>query len=268
MRAMVVPSNPSADSSNAVPPPDEAQPRRWLLSETRRATVSAVTAALVTFAVEFVWLFREPSLRAHGWAVGCVLAWGFFAAIHSVLTHRAYRDASVAEFRADGVAEVPPVRPATRWARVWSRLRQWWRGWWVMGNDAPSWSVQVSVLALIVVALIIVTPALRSSQGLLVAALAMVAASWANVAVMYAVHYARIDARTGGLGFPGDEPRAFVDYLYLALAVQTTFGTTDVEIRTRQLRRTAIGHGALAFVFNSVIIAMIISLLLGVAGAS
>lgn len=229
--------------------------------------MSAAAAALVTFAVEFIWLSREPELRAHGWAVGCVLAWGFFAAIHSVLTHRAYRDATGIEFLADD-AEATPERPTTRRARVWNWFRQWWRGWWVMGNDAPSWSVQVSVLALIVVALIMVTPVLRSSQGLLVAALAMVAASWANVAVMYAVHYARIDARDGGLGFPGDEPRAFVDYLYLALAVQTTFGTTDVEIRTRQLRRTAIGHGALAFVFNSVIIAMIISLLLGVAGGS
>lgn len=262
MRSMGTPPPPPAGPT-AAPGPGSALPW-WLRSETRRSTVSAGVATVVTFVIEVAWLWREPGLRDHGWAVGCVLAWGLFAALHTVMTHRAHRDVDPAALAGTGADEGIP-EPLGWWRRVQQRAAEWWGRGWSSGNDAPSWSVQVSVLALVVVALIMVTPALRSSQGLLVAALAMVAASWANVAVMYAVHYARIDARTSGLGFPGDEPRAFADYLYLALAVQTTFGTTDVELTTRQLRRTATVHGVLAFVFNSVIVAMIISLLLGVA---
>lgn len=237
--------------------------------ETRRALVSAIGATIITGGLESVWLTREPALRTHAWAVGCVLAWTLFAAGHTLLTYWAYRDTGPTHFAAERAAAAERIvqdREAPSW---WRRLLGWCRGlwhrWWRSGNDAPSWSVQVSVLALIVVALIMVTPALRESQGLLFAALAMVASSWANVVVMYAVHYARLDTEHPGLRFSGDEPRRFVDYLYLAVAVQTTFGTTDVEVRTQRFRRTTLTHAVLAFVFNSVIVAMIVSLLLSVA---
>jgi uncharacterized membrane protein len=123
--------------------------------------------------------------------------------------------------------------------------------------------VHVSILALLAVGGILVTPALRGSQSVLVVALVMVAGSWVNVLVAYGVHYARLDARTRGFSFPGGQEREFVDYLYLAVAVQTTFGTTDVSATNTATRRAVMGHSTLAFVFNSVLIAMIVSLLLG-----
>lgn len=230
--------------------------------------ISAVIASLVTAGVETWWLTREPDLRIHAATIGCVLAWMFFAASHTVLTYAAYRRAGPAGFGAD-VAAAAALEPDTpQSASWWRRLIGWvrlvWHRWWRSGNEAPSWSVQVSVLALVVVALIMVTPQLRDSQGLLFVALGLVASSWANVVVMYAVHYGRLDSAHPGLQFPGDESRRFVDYLYLAVAVQTTFGTTDVTVCTQRFRRAVLIHAALAFVFNSVIVAMIVSLLLGV----
>lgn len=213
---------------------------------------------------------RQPELRTHAGTIGCVLAWMFFAVGHTALTYAAYRRAGSDGFAADVAAAVELHPDTPRSASWWRRLVGWfrmvWHRWWRSGSEAPSWSVQVSVLALMVVALIMVTPQLRASQGLLFAALGMVAASWANVVVMYAVHYARLDTAHPGLQFPGDEPRRFVDYLYLAVAVQTTFGTTDVTVRTQRFRRAMLTHAVLAFVFNSVIVAMIVSLLLGVGG--
>lgn len=98
---------------------------------------------------------------------------------------------------------------------------------------------------------------------MLFTALATVAASWLDVLVAYAIHYARMDARAPRFSFPGEQAREFVDYLYLALAVQTTFGTTDVSVTHPSARRVVMGHSGLAFVFNSTLIAMIISLVIG-----
>lgn len=259
---------PPVDTSGADSGRPHVRPgRSRLRSETRRAVVSAVAATIITFGVEVFWLSREPELRAHAWAVGCVVAWTLFAAGHTLLTHLVYRNATAADFAADHVASMERSHRGEH--RTWRRRmlaapRAVWHRWWHRGSEAPSWSVQVSVLALIVVATIMVTPALRASQALLFAALAMVASSWANVVVMYAVHYARLDTAHQGLRFAGDEPRRFVDYLYVAVAVQTTFGTTDVEICTQRFRRTTLTQSVLAFVFNSVIVAMIVSLLLSV----
>jgi uncharacterized membrane protein len=124
--------------------------------------------------------------------------------------------------------------------------------------------VQVSVLAIIVVGALVVVPALRVSPIFLGSSVVMVAASWVDVVIMFAVHYARVDAQTGGLRFPDDEEPDFQDYLYVALAVQTTFGSTDVTAVNRRMRKAIAAHGLLAFIFNTVIIAVIVSLLLGV----
>lgn len=247
---------------------------RWVGSESARSTLAAVLSVLITTPVATIWLTREAGLRSYGLTIGCLVAWTVFGAIHALFTFLVCRRMSLAELADSGTRPTTAERgPGTLdessvLDRVGARIRQGrrrWRRWSDRQNEAPSWSVQVSGLALIVVGVILFTPDLRASQGVLFAALGMVTASWINVWMMFAVHYARTDARESGLAFPGEPAQDLSDYLYFALAVQTTFGATDVEVRTRILRRIVSGHGALAFVFNSVIIAMIVSLLLGAA---
>ena len=48
----------------------------------------------------------------------------------------------------------------------------------------------------------------------------------------------------------------------LARALQTAFGTNDVSVTSVAGRRAVMGHSALAFLFTSVLIAMIVSLML------
>ncbi|MGY4721709.1 DUF1345 domain-containing protein [Naumannella cuiyingiana] len=220
----------------------------WLLSETRRSLVSTVAATVCTAIITTVWISLDRRVLPYAVGIGCVVAWTFLAAINAALTWRAHGRLS-----GPALAEALAADPATDRRGAGT------------GRRMPSWSVEASVLALAVVCLLLFLPGARSLPALLGAALVMIAASWVNVAMAYALHYAREDRREPGISFPGTEERGFDDYLYLAMAIQTTFGTTDAEIRTRRMRRAAMTHGVLAFAFNTVIVAMIISLLLGIA---
>ncbi len=90
---------------------------------------------------------------------------------------------------------------------------------------------------------------------------AVVMMSWLVTMVAYAVHYARIAATVGGLTFPGDEGVVFWDCVYLATQVQTTFSSSDVTIETTLARRIVTGHTLVAFAFDTIIIALLISVL-------
>ncbi|MGW2229949.1 DUF1345 domain-containing protein [Streptomyces formicae] len=66
------------------------------------------------------------------------------------------------------------------------------------------------------------------------------------------------------LDFPGDEAPGWADHVYFALAAMTTFGATDVNVTTRAMRRTVAANSVIAFVFNTVTVASLVSALGGV----
>jgi uncharacterized membrane protein len=86
--------------------------------------------------------------------------------------------------------------------------------------------------------------------------LASIVLSWSFVHVMFAVRYAHGHWRTGaGLRFAGDEPPVFADFLYAAFTIGIALETSDVTIAERRLRRVALAHMIISFLFNVVIIA-------------
>lgn len=91
-------------------------------------------------------------------------------------------------------------------------------------------------------------------------ALAAILGSWLFVNIAFALHYAHEVYRTklsiNSLGFPNEKEPDYWDFLYFAMVLGTTFQTSDVEIRSRVLRRTAMAQGLLAFLFNTAIIAL------------
>ena len=101
------------------------------------------------------------------------------------------------------------------------------------------------------------------AQELTLAAMATVVLSWALMHTIYVFHYARLyydGAGPGhGVDFHGDEPPDYLDFCYLSFAVGTTFGATDSEIGGRQIRRTILKHGVLAFGYATVVVALAIS---------
>ncbi|WP_162802912.1 DUF1345 domain-containing protein [Ornithinimicrobium avium] len=98
-----------------------------------------------------------------------------------------------------------------------------------------------------------------------VVSVALLAAAWCAVLLTYAVAYLCQDARSGRreLEFPGGAEPVWGDYLYAAVGVSTTFGTTDVTVVAAAMRRTVTVHAVLAFFFNTVIIVTAVTLLLG-----
>lgn len=97
-------------------------------------------------------------------------------------------------------------------------------------------------------------------------AVALIVVAWLCVVVSYAVTFHAddfIDEGDKGLDFPGDTDPVWVDYVYFAVSVMTTFGTTDVTVTSREMRRTVTANAVIAFVFNTVIIAAVVSALTG-----
>nr|MBC7612670.1 DUF1345 domain-containing protein [Pseudopedobacter sp.] len=63
-----------------------------------------------------------------------------------------------------------------------------------------------------------------------------------------------------GLSFPDEKEPDYLDFAYFSFVLGMTFQVSDVEIGDRILRRSALLHGLISFVFNTVIIALTISI--------
>jgi uncharacterized membrane protein len=132
----------------------------------------------------------------------------------------------------------------------------------IISGTGPTIAVQWSLIAVAAVLAFTVWPSLLKEPVTVVFSILVVAASWAVTIVAYGVHYARFDAETEGLDFPdGKAARLFVDYLYLAVQVQTTFSTSDISLKSSAARSLVTGHTLVSFAFNTVIIAMLITVL-------
>jgi uncharacterized membrane protein len=102
-------------------------------------------------------------------------------------------------------------------------------------------------------------PGLRA--GLTVFAVVSVVLSWATVHTIFALHYARLyySEPVGGLSFHEDDPPDYADFAYVALTIGMTFQVSDTDISKRKIRRAAIQHALLSYLFGSVIVAITVS---------
>eukprot|EP01037_Dinobryon_pediforme_P018235 gene18235-18492_t len=93
-------------------------------------------------------------------------------------------------------------------------------------------------------------------------------ASWLMTHVVFCLRYAHEFYETspggtgieGGLEFPGDTEPDYWDFMYFALVLGMTFQVSDVVITSRTLRRVAMLHGLLGFLFNTVVIALTVNI--------
>lgn len=101
-------------------------------------------------------------------------------------------------------------------------------------------------------------------------AVGTVAVSWLVMQVILALHYAHEyyfagddGAPQGGLQFPGTEAPDYWDFLHFAIIIGVASQTADICIADRRLRRLCTVHSLIAFVFNTLIIALTINLVSG-----
>jgi uncharacterized membrane protein len=96
-------------------------------------------------------------------------------------------------------------------------------------------------------------------------AVASVVLSWSVVHTVFTSHYARLyyTGPDGGIDFNQQTDPSFLDFAYLAFTIGMTYQVSDTELQTPEIRRTALRHALLSYVFGSVILATTINLVAG-----
>jgi uncharacterized membrane protein len=99
------------------------------------------------------------------------------------------------------------------------------------------------------------------------AVLASVVVSWACVHTVFALHYARAyyTAPAGGIDFHQMAPPRYTDFTYLAITVGMSFAVSDTDLASSNMRRIAQVHALLAYLFGTVVVALLINLVAGLA---
>ncbi|HVW59707.1 MAG TPA: DUF1345 domain-containing protein [Puia sp.] len=69
-----------------------------------------------------------------------------------------------------------------------------------------------------------------------------------------------------GLDIPGDESPDYIDFAYFSFVIGMTFQVSDIEITSKKMRRLVLMHGILSFVFNTVIVALTINVVVNLKG--
>jgi uncharacterized membrane protein len=101
-----------------------------------------------------------------------------------------------------------------------------------------------------------------ATKGLLIAlAIAVVALSWLTVHTLYLLRYGDLyyGDPVGGIDFNDDDPPDYHDFAYLALTIGMTFQVSDTSLTSNAMRRVAIRHALLSFLFVAVILALSIN---------
>jgi uncharacterized membrane protein len=105
-------------------------------------------------------------------------------------------------------------------------------------------------------------------RGLLtLLAVVSVALAWASVHTVHLLRYARLyySEPEGGVDFSGEAPD-YTDFAYLALTIGMTFQVSDTDLTARRVRRVALHHALLSFVFGAVILAITVNSVAGLLG--
>jgi uncharacterized membrane protein len=105
-------------------------------------------------------------------------------------------------------------------------------------------------------------------RGLLTAlALGSIALAWTSVHTVFVLRYARLyfNPPEGGIDFHGETP-SYLDFAYLALTIGMTFQVSDTDLSGKRIRRVALHHALLSYVFGTGIVAITVSSVAGLLG--
>ena len=99
--------------------------------------------------------------------------------------------------------------------------------------------------------------------------------SWNLIHTVFAVRYTHLyynllteEKNTvkdlkGGLIFPTDTPPDYLELVYFSYTIGMTFQVSDIQITSRRIRHLALFHAALSFTYNTVILALGITIISG-----
>jgi uncharacterized membrane protein len=120
----------------------------------------------------------------------------------------------------------------------------------------------VAVLAAVGLLLVRAGSATGGEKAYLIAlGVVSVALSWLLVHAIFVGRYARTyyGAPEGGIDFNEDDPPSYLDFAYLALTIGMTFQVSDTNLTSKAVRRVALVHSLLSYLFGAVIVALVIN---------
>ncbi|WP_425954576.1 DUF1345 domain-containing protein [Xylanimonas sp. McL0601] len=126
-----------------------------------------------------------------------------------------------------------------------------------------------AVVSLAGLAVVLTQGGLRGDLPTTGAVLAAIVVSWASVHTLFALRYARLfyTDPQGGIDFHDDgAPPSYTDFTYVAFTVGMSFAISDTDLRTTALRRTALAQALLAYLYGTVIVALLVNLVAALAG--
>jgi uncharacterized membrane protein len=106
------------------------------------------------------------------------------------------------------------------------------------------------------------------ARGLLTGlAIGSVALAWTALHTVYVLRYARLyyTPPNGGVDFHGEAPD-YLDFAYLALTIGMCFQVSDTELTGKRVRRGALHHALLSYLFGTVIVAITVNTVAGLLG--
>jgi uncharacterized membrane protein len=95
---------------------------------------------------------------------------------------------------------------------------------------------------------------------------ATILSAWTFTHVMFALHYAAEyyapgeDGVRAGLRFPEEDSPGWGEFLYQAFVIGCACATADVNATSKSMRRACLAHGVVAFLFNTIILALTINI--------
>jgi uncharacterized membrane protein len=148
-------------------------------------------------------------------------------------------------------------------------------------QDSARFAIFLFVIFAAVASLASVAILIGGSKGLgrpaltehLLLAATTVISSWCLIHTVFAIHYAHgyyhdedegpEFSSAGGLEFPNEREPDFLDFAYFSFVIGMTCQVSDVQVSSQGMRRLALVHGLLSFLFNTVILALSINLASG-----
>jgi uncharacterized membrane protein len=110
------------------------------------------------------------------------------------------------------------------------------------------------------------TPGNPRLPGQLILATGTILLSWAFIHSMFGLHYAHEyygdgrDHRIGGMSFPEDTEPDYWDFAYFSFTIGMCAQVSDVTISSKSIRRTALVHSILSFIFNAALLALTVNI--------
>lgn len=230
------------------------------VGDTTRSLICAALAAAVGVGAALPAAIRLGPEGLTGGELGRVLipsylvAWPAFVLLYLGWTHVAYSRCSPRGL------EIKARREAATRKTRWSR--------WIGMSGGSNSTLAAALIAIAIVVAIAQDPTYRSEFGYVLGGLLSVGFSWALMAYSFALEYLQLNVDRRDDGEPHiahrlDGPMRFGDYLTLTVLLSVMGATTSAEPNSRPAWRLVRTHVVFAFVFNSVIVAMMVSLLFG-----